>query len=201
MKHIVTNERIKSLWKTIKPWAIYIGIFLILRFTGILAGVSYLANVALMETGVMDASVKIEDDLEKKFNYNFTIKDLNGNKIDVNELKGKTIFLNLWATWCGPCRVEMPSIQNLYNQVDHDKIVFILLSIDHRDALNKVTNFIREKDYTFPVYIPDGHLTPQLQVPSIPTTFVISPEGKIVSKEVGAANYETEKFKKFLEAL
>jgi thiol-disulfide isomerase/thioredoxin len=137
----------------------------------------------------------------KSFNYNFKIKDLQGNVTDFKTFKGKTIFLNIWATWCGPCRIEMPSIQKLYDQVDKDKIVFVMLSIDREDSFEKVVSFVKEKEYTFPVYVPKGYLTDQLQVRTIPTTFVISPDGKIVSQEAGAANYDTEEFKKFLAGL
>jgi len=148
----------------------------------------------------MDANAE-EPAVVKKFNYNFSIKDLGGNVIDVNQFKGKTIFLNIWATWCGPCRVEMPSIQNLYSQVDNEKILFIMLSVDRREDLDKVKRFISDKEYTFPVYTPAGNLPNQLQVRLIPSTFVINSDGKIVSNESGAANYDTPEFKEFLEAL
>jgi hypothetical protein len=95
----------------------------------------------------------------------------------------------------------MPSIQSLYNSVDHDKIVFVMLSVDDPGHLEKITKFVTEKGYTFPVFTPDGYLPKSLRVPTIPTTFVISPAGKIVSKKVGAANYDTPEFKKFLEGL
>jgi len=148
----------------------------------------------------MDARPE-EPAVAKKFNYNFSIKDLSGNVTDVQEFKGKTIFLNIWATWCGPCRMEMPSIQNLYSQVDKDKIVFVMLSVDRLEDVNKVKDFVKDKEYTFPVYTPAGTLPNQLQVTIIPSTFVISPDGKIVSSESGAANYDTPEFKAFLEKL
>jgi len=171
-----------------------------LRYTGALSGISVLTGRALMETGVMDAHVD-EPAVAKKFNYNFSIKDMNGNVIDVKELKGKTIFLNLWATWCGPCRMEMPSIQSLYNQVDKEKIVFIMLSIDREGDLDKVKGYIKDKEYTFPVYMPASLLPNQLQVGMIPSTFVIGPDGRIAASETGAANYDTPEFKELLEKL
>jgi len=140
-----------------------------------------------------------EPAVAKKFNYNFSIKDMNGNVLDVKDLKGKTIFLNLWATWCGPCRMEMPSIQNLYNQVDKDKVMFIMLSIDRENDIEKIKSYIKDKEFTFPVYTPASLLPNQLQVGMIPSTFVINPEGRIVASEKGAANYDTPEFKAFLE--
>ena len=119
----------------------------------------------------------------------------------MNQFKGKTIFLNLWATWCGPCRIEMPSIQKLYDKVDHDKIAFVMLSLDRAEDKEKVEKFVTDKKHNFPVYRPAGALPELLNVPSIPTTFVITPDGKVASKKVGTANYDTEEFKKFLEDL
>ena len=186
--------------KFVRPWFLYIFIFLLLKYTGALSEISYFTNGALIKTGVLNASAK-PDGEKKVFDYNFKIADLNNNIVDVSEFKGKTIFLNLWATWCGPCRVEMPSIQRLYDQVDHNKIVFIVLSIDQKDPYNKVNNFIKEKGFSFPVYLPAGPLPSQLNVSSIPTTFIIDPNGRISSKEVGATNFDTGKFKNYLESL
>ena len=193
-------ESLRKAWNYIKPWVVFVAVMLILRYTGALSGISILTGRALMETGVMDASAE-EPAVAKKFNYNFTIKDLDGNVIDVNEFKGKTIFLNLWATWCGPCRMEMPSIQNLYNQVDNEKIMFIMLSIDQQSDYGKVKSYIKDKEFTFPVYTPASILPNQLQVGMIPTTFVVDPEGRIVASERGAANYDTPEFKALLEKL
>ncbi len=200
MKKVFCAETLSNAWRAVKPWGIIITLFLLLRYTGALSGISFLTGSALLKSGIMD--VQPEAPLvAKKFNYNFTIRDLNGKVVDVNEFKGKTIFLNIWATWCGPCRVEMPSIQSLYRQIDPDNIRFVMLSVDRKEDFEKVKNFVSDKNYTFPVYTPSGSLPDQLQVRSIPTTFVINPEGKIVSHETGAANYDTPAFKEFLETL
>jgi thiol-disulfide isomerase/thioredoxin len=200
MENLFGRKILARTWSAVKPWGLFIIVFLVLRFTGALSGISYLTSTAIMKTGAMDASPE-EPAVLKKFNYDFSLKDLDGNVVDVNQFKGKTIFLNIWATWCGPCRVEMPSIQKLYEQVDNQKILFIMLAVDRRQDLKKVKEFVADKAYTFPVYTPSGNLPEQLQVGSIPSTFVIDPEGKIVSKETGAANYDTPEFKAFLEKL
>lgn len=200
MRKVFCAEALSNAWRAVRPWGIIITLFLLLRYTGALSGISFLTGSALLKSGIMD--VQPEAPLvAKKFDYNFTIRDLNGNVVDVNEFKGKTIFLNIWATWCGPCRVEMPSIQSLYSQIDQDNIRFVMLSVDRQEDFEKVKNFVSDKNYTFPVYTPSGALPDQLQVRSIPTTFVINPEGKIVSHETGAANYDTPSFKDFLETL
>lgn len=194
------SERLKPLAKILRPWVIILTLFLVLRYTGALAGISVLANQTLLKTGVMDANTKKLTTL-KDFDFNFTLSDLENNAIDVKQFKGKTIFINIWATWCGPCRAEMPSIQNLYNKVDHEKVIFIMLSLDREQDKEKVVKFVKDKAYSFPVYVPSGNLPIQLQVTSIPTTLVISPEGKIVSRESGAANYDTDKYIGYLNGL
>jgi thiol-disulfide isomerase/thioredoxin len=140
---------LRNAWNHVKSWVIFVAVLLVLRYTGALSGISVLTGRALMETGIMDVNLE-EPAVAKKFNYNFTIKDLNGNVLDVKDLKGRTIFLNLWATWCGPCRMEMPSIQNLYNQVDKEKIMFIMLSIDRQSDIEKIRKLHKGQGIYFP---------------------------------------------------
>ena len=201
MKSIIQNPAIKKLALALKPWAIFIGIFFLLKVTGIGSEISMLTQSTLLKAGVMDIEPENSGVREQSFNYDFAVKDLNGKKVDMKDLKGKVIFLNLWATWCGPCRVEMPSIQNLYNSVDKDKVVFVMLSLDQEDQHGKIVKFIDDKEFTFPVYLPASPLPNLLRVTTIPTTFIIGPDGKVKSKKVGMANYDTDEMKKFLKEL
>jgi thiol-disulfide isomerase/thioredoxin len=203
MRKLLENNVFMRIWSLARPWLTVIIVFVILRYTGALAYVSTLAGNLMMSTGAMDAAGKTEEvSAEDNFDYDFQLRDLDGKTVNIKDFKNKTIFLNIWATWCGPCRMEMPSIQKLYNQVDHDKIVFIMLSVDNDAHDSKVSQYLKTESFTFPVYRPvNNYLPTQIRVPSIPTTFVISPEGKIVSKNVGAANYHNDGFKKYLEGL
>jgi thiol-disulfide isomerase/thioredoxin len=202
MKKLLQSETFVRIVRAIKPWATAVIILLFLRYTGLLSAVTDFAGATVMKTGLMDHAP--EEVLKKEsFDYNFSIKDLNGNDVDVNQFKGKVVFLNLWATWCGPCRAEMPSIEGLYNSIaDKDQIVFVMLSMDRPENKNKVSKYIADQAFTFPTYTLSNTLSAQLrEVMSIPTTFVIDRDGKIASKKVGAANYDNNKFKKFLEGL
>ena len=182
----------------LKPWAGAVLIVMILQFTGLLSHISFYAQSAVLKTGLMNAGTAIAPDA-KNFDYDFSLKDLQGNKVDFNQFKGKVIFLNLWATWCGPCKAEMPTIQKLYDKVSaNSNIVFVMLSIDRDKDHGKVVKYLQDKKFSFPGYMPSGYLSEQLNVPSIPTTFIISKEGKIISKEVGTTNFDTPKFEKFL---
>ncbi|HTH56258.1 MAG TPA: TlpA disulfide reductase family protein [Cyclobacteriaceae bacterium] len=162
--------------------------------------VSSAVQAAVMKSGVIDASSERETNADR-FDFDFRLRDLKGNAVDFNTFKGKVVFLNLWATWCGPCRSEMPSIQKLYDDSDHSKIAFVMLSIDEARLVEKVKRYTEEKQFNFPVYMSSGPLTSQLNVDVIPTTFVIDKSGAIALKEIGMKNYNTAKFKKFLEKL
>ena len=189
-----------ALWRSLKPWFSFIAIFLILRYTGALSGLSSATNKAVLLTGIMDADPSEYVPAKELFNYNFAVKTLAGETIDFNQYKGKPVFLNLWATWCGPCRAEMPSIQKLYDKVNKDSIAFVVLSIDAEDDLQKVNKYIESKGFTFPVFIAT-ELPQQLQVKLIPTTFVIDKEGTFAYRKEGMADYDTKQFKKFLDKL
>jgi thiol-disulfide isomerase/thioredoxin len=168
--------------------------------TGLMGSVSYYAQTALLKTGIRNAGTETLKDPES-FDFNFTVRNSAGEQIKFEKYKGKVVFLNLWATWCGPCRAEMPTIQSLYEKMDTTKVVFVMLSIDYDKDEPKVGTYILKYKYTFPVYRPSGDLTSQLDIPSIPTTFIINKDGKIVRKEVGAMDYDTPRFRKFLSEL
>ncbi len=189
-----------KLISSLKPWVILIGVFLLLKVTGLSNEISDVTRGLLLKTGLVDA--RPESDASKQtFDYNFTVTDLQGNTLDMRDLKGKIIFINLWATWCGPCRVEMPSIQNLYNSVDKDRIAFVMLSLDKPDQQARVARFISRQKFTFPVYLPAGDLPKLLRVRTIPATFVIDAEGNVVHKVEGMANYDTDEFRAVLDRL
>jgi thiol-disulfide isomerase/thioredoxin len=131
---------------------------------------------------------------------NFQMVDLKNKKVKFSDLKGKVIFLNIWATWCPPCIAEMPNIQKLYEKVGSEKIAFVMLSVDS-DGMEKVKKFVERKSYTFPVYMPAGNLPREFSSNVIPTTFIISPEGKIVSRHEGMADYDTKEMRDFLTGM
>ncbi|MBS1508974.1 MAG: TlpA family protein disulfide reductase [Bacteroidetes bacterium] len=185
--------------KSIPKSALFILFLVGMYFFGGFDLAASLTQRAALHSGLMNASTETEG--HEAFDYDFVIKDLDGNKADFNNYKGKVVFLNLWATWCAPCRSEMPGIQKLYNEVDHEKIVFVMLSLDKDAQVEKVKKFIKNQSYSFPIFMPSGYLSEQLQVPSIPTTFVIGKDGIVAMKEIGMKNYDTPKFKKFLNEL
>ncbi|HNP19017.1 MAG TPA: TlpA disulfide reductase family protein [Fulvivirga sp.] len=184
--------------KELKSWGIIGAIFLVLYLTGLHTHVAAFAQRAILSTGLITADTEISENPEDA-DFDFQLKNLNGEVVNLIDYKGKVIFLNIWATWCPPCIAEMPGIQSLYEKVDKDKIVFVMLSTDNSE--DKARKFIEKKGFTFPVFMAASRVPDVFRVPSIPSTFVISPEGQIVSKEVGMANYDKKSFINFLDKL
>ncbi len=189
----------KAMKKELRFWVIISTIFLSLYLSGLHTEVAGFAQRMILSTGLITPESEVNYSDNSKNDYNFKLKNIDGSTISFNELKGKVVFMNIWATWCAPCIAEMPNIQNLYEKMDSSKVAFVMLSTDQSEE--KVNNFIDRKGFTFPVYLAASNVPSEFRVPSIPTTFVFSKEGKIVSKNVGMANYDKKSFIKFLNEL
>lgn len=124
---------------------------------------------------------------------------LDGQAVNLSDLKGKVVFVNLWASWCPPCRAEMPGIEALYQRVDKSKIAFVMLSLD--DDAAKARKFVRAQGYTFPVYLRTGELPAPFDSNSIPSTVILGPDGQVAARHDGMAEYDTPEFKAALDNL
>ena len=116
----------------------------------------------------------------------FELKDQYGNVHKLSDYKGKTVFLNFWATWCPPCRAEMPEIQKLYEeyQKEEDPEVVILgiaaPGYGQEQSADGVKQFLEENGYTYPVLMDEGgNIFDQYGIQSYPTTFMFTKEGKV----------------------
>ena len=130
-------------------------------------------------------------------NYDWQLVDAKGNDFTFIDAKGKVVLVNFWATWCPPCVAEMPSLQLLYNDYN-EKVVFMFVA---QDKVEKVSAFIAKKGYTLPVYYSKTEAPSVLTSKTIPTTYVINKEGKIIIAETGAADWNSAKTRKMLDAL
>ena len=124
---------------------------------------------------------------EKATLPSFSIVDANGKTVNLNSFKGKKVFVNLWATWCPPCRKEIPSIQKLYSKVDKENTVFILLSLD--DNFDIAKKYAVSKKMNLPVYYPAENLPSLFNINSIPTTFIFNEKGELAKVINGADDY------------
>lgn len=119
----------------------------------------------------------------------FKLKDLNGKEVSLSDYKGKKVFLNFWATWCPPCKAEMPEMEMLYKETKNSDLVILAVNLD--EEKDTVQKFINSNKYNFPVLLDTGNIVAsQYEVVSIPTSFFIDKEGNIVDKHIGAMTIE-----------
>lgn len=117
--------------------------------------------------------------------YLTELRDLEGKPVTMDE--DKLVFLNVWATWCGPCNMEMPGIQKLYDKYkSHEKVSFYIISDEDAETVNP---FIARKGYNLPFYQFAGAYPPALDGNAIPRTYIIY-KGKILVEEVGASQWD-----------
>lgn len=121
----------------------------------------------------------------------FTLKTLKGETVSLKDYRGRLIFLNFWATWCGPCRAEMPSMQRLWEEFKEED--FVILAINIQEESKLVSSFMNERGLSFPVLLDEkGKVARTYGVRGIPTTFFLNPEGEIIGKAVGARDWDSE---------
>lgn len=115
-----------------------------------------------------------------------TLHDLDGNEVSLSDYRGKVVLVNLWATWCPPCRAEMPTLEGYYR--DHHKENFIILAIEAGgDPHDQIVVFAKHFDLSFPVLEdPQGTSLAAFRTQSLPSSFVIDPEGRVKLAWVGA---------------
>ncbi len=179
--------------------AVIVVIFAVIYFTGSQAEVFGRVQQVVLKTGVMNVGELDEED-KLDADYDMKLVDTEGNILDVQDLKGKTIFMNYWATWCAPCVAEMPSIDGLYEKVGEDpNIVFLMISEDKR--MSTARGWVKRKGFSFPIYKLASPIPDIYETGVVPTTFVISPEGKIVVAKTGMANYNSRRFVKLMKKL
>jgi peroxiredoxin len=131
----------------------------------------------------------------------FKLQDLKGIERSLSDYKGKkVIFLNFWATWCPPCRREMPSMQILHEKFKEEDFVMLAVSLD--SSKRPATDFIKEHKYTFTVLMDSDKKVARIyQITGIPTTFIIDQKGVIAHKTIGMENWAKEEILQTIEKL
>jgi len=121
----------------------------------------------------------------------FSLDGLSGRRVELKQFKGKVIFLTFWATWCGPCKEELPSIEALHRQFKGKDLAVLTISVDHEGAV-PVEKYISKQGYTFYVLTdPKGTLLDLYGVERIPTTVLIDKKGRIIGKAIGPRDWKT----------
>lgn len=151
----------------------------ILMFTG---GLVFLISLAFLLHTPRDSSIQPARQGQKM--SNFALQSLDGNLVQLADFAGKTVLLNAWASWCPPCRAEMPDLIDFYAQHRDDN--FIILAVNAGESKATASRFAEEMGLTFPVLLDSHfHLLDSLGIDSYPTSILVDPHGKIVKIHIG----------------
>lgn len=163
---------------------------------------------AMMQQGLMKIGL-FQPNLEKiektnqptsEANYVFEMVDADGKAVNMEDLKGKVVFMNFWATWCPPCIAEMPSIQTLYDKVKDDKDI-VILTVEVEGKRDKVAKFMERKKLSLPVVYPNSSIPTEFFNGSLPTTVILDKKGNIAHTTMGMADYSGQDIVDFLNEL
>ncbi|HOR85963.1 MAG TPA: TlpA disulfide reductase family protein [Bacillota bacterium] len=124
--------------------------------------------------------------------FDFTLEDLDGNNVALSQFRGKKVFLNFWATWCPPCKAEMPDIEKLYQETKDTDLV--ILAVNVGEDKNTVKSFIEKNNYNFTVLLDvKGEVSQLYQVTGIPTSYFIDTKGYLDGGTTGSIPLESMK--------
>ena len=128
------------------------------------------------------AMTQLEEEDRLRESIDFALTDLNGRTWKLGDLRGKVVLVNFWATWCPPCRKEMPDLQELYSRFKEKGLVILAIT---DEVIEKAKPFIEEKQYTFPVLLDSGRkVNEAFRVDGIPKTFIYDRDGKLAAQSI-----------------
>lgn len=134
-----------------------------------------------------------EETEERNLAPDFTVYDKNGNEVHLSDYIGKPIVLNFWASWCGPCQLEMPDFHEKYQELG-EEVHFLMINMTDgsRETVESASEFVSEQGYTFPVfYDTESDAAMTYGTYSLPTTYFIDAEGYAVAQATGAIDAKT----------
>ena len=173
--------------------------WLLLVFALLLGGASVLYSRlgAGLEAQQLASSDEAEPEngetAEKIAAPDFTVYDAEGGEVHLSGYSGKPVVLNFWASWCGPCKREMPEFQAAFEELGED-IAFLMVNMTDgsRETVDTASSFVEEAGYTFPVYYDrDMDAASAYGAYSLPTTYFIDAEGFVIARAAGAIDGET----------
>ena len=120
----------------------------------------------------------------------FNLPDLNEKEIRLSDFRGKVVFVNFWATWCKPCREEMPSMEVLYKNFEKDGLVILAISIDRVTTKRDIPPFVKALNLTFPILIDSwGQTDKRYKLLGVPETYIIDQQGILREKVIGPRDW------------
>ena len=130
----------------------------------------------------------------------FTLKDLDNKRISLKNYRGKVVMLNFWATWCTPCRLEMPSMEKLHRQFKDTG--FVVLAVAAGEKAEGVTAFVKEYHITFYTLLDtDQGVAEEYKVWALPTTYFINAEGKIIGRVNGSRDWSAKEATQYISSI
>lgn len=149
-----------------------------------------IAILALAFGVVWMQSSKYEPLTVGKVAPDFNLPDLNEKEIRLSDFRGKVVFLNFWATWCKPCREEMPSMEILYKNFEKDGLVILAISIDRVTTKKDIPPFVKALNLTFPILIDSwGQTDKRYKLMGVPETYIIDQQGILREKVIGPRDW------------
>ena len=131
-------------------------------------------------------SSAIEAPKENFLAPDFNLLSMEDSKIKLSDLRGKPVILNFWASWCPPCRAEMPAFQKAWQEYGDTDLIILAVNATHQDSLSDIEIFIDQHHLEFPILLDiSGGVSADYQIHSLPTTFVINREGIIIKELIG----------------
>ena len=127
----------------------------------------------------------------------FNLMGMDGDTHTLDDLKGKFVLVNFWATWCNPCKVEMPLLEKLHQTLKSEK--FTVLGLHVGPGPENIEEFKKLMPISFPIYV-DMDLEVNWGVPGLPTTFLMNPEGKLIYRAVGKREFASDEMVNFLKS-
>ena len=124
----------------------------------------------------------------------FTVKDASGNDVKLSDFKGKPVVMNFWASWCPPCRGEMPDFNKLYQQYSTKGVVFLMVNLTdgQRETIDTATKFVKDSNFKFNIYFDvNSDAANAYSISSIPDSYFIDKNGNIINSYVGAIDEAT----------
>ena len=131
---------------------------------------------------------------------NFTLEDLSGKRVSLKQFRGRVVLLNFWATWCIPCREEMPAMEKLHRELKDDGLEIV--AVNFKESNQQVRKFLDELGLTFTALLDkDGEVSEEYGVWSLPLSYFIDRRGEFVGKAIGSRNWHGEEARNFFLGL